>query len=558
MRTFLNIKYSLLAGVLFITACGGGHKEKNEDDTKLFRYNESSGITSLDPAFARGLENIWPVNQLFNGLLQMDNNLYVQPCIAKKWEVSDDGTVYTFYLRNDVYFHDSPVFPNGKGRKVVASDFVHSFLRILDDKVASPGRWIFNNIDRSKRSNNVGFVAENDTVLKIYLKYPFPPFPGLLTMQYCSVVPHEVVEKYGDDFRKNPVGTGPFVFKMWEENVKLILTKNEKYFEKDDEGNSLPYLDAISITFGKDEEVEFFEFIKGNLDFISGLDGSYKQQILDSKGKLKPDYADKIKMLTQPFLNTEYLGFLVDENLEIVKNSPLRKKEVRQAINYGFDRKQMIMYLRNNVGTPATSGFVPKGMASFSEEEVPGYTYNPQKAHELLAKAGYPNGKGMPEIVISTTSQYLDLCEFIQHQLQELGIKLKIDLNPAATHSELVARQGTAFFRKSWVADYPDAENYLALFYSKNFAPDGPNYTHFKNPEFDRLYELAHKTNSEKERYEIYRKMDRIIIEEAPVVPLYYDEVVRFVSPRVQNLGVNPMNLLTLKYVKKIPKEEKK
>lgn len=557
MRISTKIYTYLVLFIFLLVACGEKSNEKGNDDSNLFRYNESSGITSLDPAFARGLENIWPVNQLYNGLLQMDDQLYVQPCIAKKWEVSDDGTVYTFYLRSDVFFHDSPAFPNGRGRKVVASDFVHSFSRIIDEKVASPGRWIFNNIDRSSRSNNLGFVAENDSILRIYLKFPFPPFPGLLTMQYCSVVPHEVIEKFGDDFRKNPVGTGPFKYKMWEENVKLILTKNEKYFEKDDKGITLPYIDAISITFGKDEEVEFFEFMKGNLDFISGLDGSYKQQILDSKGKLKKDYSDKIKMLTQPFLNTEYLGFLVDENLDIVKNSPLHKKEVRQAINYGFDRKQMIMYLRNNVGTPATSGFIPKGMASFSEKEVVGYSYNPQKAHELLAKAGFPNGKGMPEIVLSTTSQYLDLCEFIQHQLQELGIKMRIDLNPAATHSELVARQGINFFRKSWVADYPDAENYLALFYGKNFAPDGPNYTHFKNAEYDRLYELAHKTNSDKERYEIYRKMDRIIIEEAPVVPLYYDEVVRFVNPRVKGLGINPMNLLTLKYVTKSKKEEK-
>ncbi len=545
--------FSAFVLIILVAACGGNKQAKFEDDSLLFRYNESSGITSLDPAFARGLENIWPVNQLFNGLLQMDEELFVQPCIAKKWSVSDDGTEYTFYLRSDVYFHDSPVFKNGKGRKVIAQDFVYSFLRITDDKVASPGRWIFNNIDRSERSNNIGFVAENDSVLKIYLKIPFPPFPGLLTMQYCSVIPHEVVEKYGEDFRKTPIGTGPFKFKMWEENVKLVLVKNENYFEKDEKGKPLPYLEAISITFGKDEEVEFFEFMKGNLDFISGLDGSYKQQILDSKGRLKAEYIEKISMLHQPYLNTEYLGFLINPSVSVNKNSPLLKKEVRQAINYGFDRMQMIQYLRNNVGTPATSGFVPKGMASFDDAKVKGYSYDPEKASALLAKAGYPGGQGMPEIVLSTTAQYLDLCEFIQHQLQALGIKIRIELNPAATHAELVARQGVNFFRKSWIADYPDAENYLALFYSKNWSPNGPNFTHFKSAEYDKLYELAHKTNNEKERYELYQQMDRIIIEEAPIVPLYYDEVVRFVNPRVQGLGVNPMNLLVLKKVKKVP-----
>ncbi|MDG1477711.1 MAG: ABC transporter substrate-binding protein, partial [Vicingaceae bacterium] len=145
---------------------------------------------------------------------------------------------------------------------------------------------------------------------------------------------------------------------------------------------------------------------------------------------------------------------------------------------------------------------------------------------------------------------YVDLCEFIQHQLSEIGMKLKVELTPAVTHRELVARSKLNFFRKSWIADYPDGENYLALFYSKNFTPNGPNYTRFKNEGYDFLYEKAQSETDDSTRYYFYQEMDKIIIEEAPVVTLYYDQVVRLIQKNVTGLGINPVNLLTLKTVK--------
>ena len=540
----------LLPIVILLTACGNNSSTEDASGKKIFRYNESEGITSLDPAFSRNIENIWACNHLYNGLLQMDDKLNIKPCIAKKWEVAEDGKTYTFHLRNDVYFHDHELFPNGKGRKVTAHDFVYSFNRLLDDKVASPGVWIFNNVDFSEKRDFKAFEAINDSTLNIYLTHSFPPFLGILTMQYCSVVAKEIVDHYKHDYRNNPVGTGPFRFKIWDEGNKMVLLKNENYFEKDDKGVRLPYIDGVAITFVKDEEIEFLKFLNGELDFISGREGGNKDEIFTNEGKLKEEYKEKITLLTYPYLNTEYLGFLVDEELDIVKNSPLSKKYIRQAINYGFDRKQMISFLRKNIGSPANSGFIPKGLPSYNPNTVKGYHYDPEKASELLYAAGYPNGKGLPEITLYTTANYIDLCEFIQHQLSEIGIKVKIDLNPAGTHRELVARSKLNFFRKSWIADYPDAENYLALFYSKNFTPHGPNYTHFKSVEFDKLYELAQMETNDEKRYHYYQKMDKILIEEAPIVPLYYDEVVRLIQSNVESLGINPVNLLTLKTVK--------
>lgn len=545
LKTFLIVVITI---ALF--SCGGSGSSDKTVGKKIFRYNESAGITSLDPAFSRNIENIWACNQLYNGLVQMDDKLNIEPCLANRWELSEDGMTYTFYLKNNVFFHDHKLFENAKGRKVVASDFVYSFNRIIDSKVASPGAWVFNNLAFDEQHNYSPFEAVNDTTLKIHLSQPFPPFLGILTMQYCAVVPHEIVEYYKNDYSSNPIGTGPYQFKMWDEGNKMVFVKNKNYFEKDEKGNSLPYIDAVAITFIKDEEVEFLKFLNGDLDFVSGREGSYKEEIFTADGKLKQKYEEQITMLTHPYLNTEYLGILVNDELDIVANSPLKKKLVRQAINYGFDRDQMIAYLRKNIGTPAHSGFIPKGLPSYSEEEVKGYTYNPEKAKELLFAAGFPNGKNLPEITLFTTMGYVDLCEFIQHQLGEIGIKVKVEILQATTQRELVARSKLNFFRKSWIADYPDAENYLALFYSKNFTPHGPNYTQFKNFEFDKLYETAQSETNDSIRYKLYRDMDRILIEEAPVVTLYYDEVVRLIQANVTDLGINPINLLTLKHVK--------
>ncbi len=204
-------------------------------------------------------------------------------------------------------------------------------------------------------------------------------------MQYCSIVAKEAVDFYGNDFRRHPVGTGPFSFVAWEEGQALILKKNDNYFEKDETGKQLPYLDGIKVSFYDSKATEFLEFQQERLDFIDDIDPSFKDEILTKTGNLKDKWKGKIELQKQPYLNIEYLGILVDEQNELVKNSPLKNKKIRQAINYGFDRRKMMLYLRNSIGTPAESGFVPMGLPSFNAAKVNGYTYSPEKAKQLLA-----------------------------------------------------------------------------------------------------------------------------------------------------------------------------
>ncbi|MEE0883333.1 MAG: ABC transporter substrate-binding protein [Bacteroidales bacterium] len=538
-----SFRYYFILSFLAFVLCSCTSENRNAGK-KVFRYNEAANINSLDPAYAKDQAMIWADVQLYNGLVQMDNKLNIMPSIAKSWEVSNDGLEYTFHLRDDVYFHPHQLFKNGK-RRVVAADFVYSLNRIVDAKTMSPGAVFFENVEQI--NGKYSFFAPNDTTFVVRLKQAFSPFLGILTMPYASVVPKEIVNHYKEDFRKHPIGTGPFKFKMWKENVKLVLVKNEDYFEKDSLGKRLPYLDAVAISFIVDKQSVFLEFVKGNIDFISGIDPNYKDEILTRSGKLQPKYKDKINLITQPYLNTEYLGFKMDVNDE---KNPLKDKRVRQAINYGFSREKMIKYMRNNIGYPGEYGIIPVGLAGF-DSTVNSYEYNPEKSKRLLAEAGYPNGEGMQEITLSTTATYLDLCKYIQQQLGLLGIKVKIDVNPPAALREHIAQGKTQWFRGSWIADYPDAENYLSLFYSKNHCPKGSNYTHFSSKEFDKLYEKAILETDYEKRIALYKKMNDIIIEESPIVVLYYDQVLRFVQKNISGFESNPLNLLILKNVNK-------
>lgn len=548
MSVFVNKAFSFfIIAVLLWASCQ--NKSNPQVAKKVFHYNQINPITSLDPAFARNQAIMWAVDHLYNGLIYLDDSLNIIPSLAKRWDISNDGLRYRFYLHDSVYFHDNACFPNGKGRKMIATDVVYSFNRIIDTTVNSSGSWIFK--DRVRDHNP--FEAPDDTTFILHLKKPFRPMLNILTMQYCSVVPHEAVEYYKKDFRKNPVGTGAFVFKKWLENQGLFLIKNNNYWEKDENGATLPYLDGVRVSFMTDRKTAYLEMLRGKLDYMVGIESSVVNELLTPEGELQPKQAGKIQLIKTPYLNSEYLGF----NMALLDQSvpPLSMRKVRQALNYGFDRDLMLRTLRNSMGKPANAGFAPRGLPSFNSPDDPtqpavkGYNYNPDKARQLLAEAGFPNGIGLPIIKLTMNKDYLDICTFIARQWEELGVKTNLDVMETATMREMMVKGTTPFFRGSWIADYPDAESYYTFFYSKNPAP--PNYTRFKNTEYDRLYEASLSENDDALRYNLYHKMDKILVEEAPLIFLFYDESSRFARVGIENLSQNAMNLLPLKNVKK-------
>ena len=528
-------RYGLYLLLFSLSYLYTGCQSKVQEDGKkvVFRYNEHKNIGSLDPAFAKDLADIQAVNQLFNGLVELDDSLQIQPCIAKNWVISEDGKTYLFTLRDDVFFHGNEIF---KPRKVIAFDFEYSFSRLLDPSLSAPGSWVLDQVE--------SFKAIDDQTFEIKLRQAFPPFLGILGMKYCSVVPREAIAYYGTDFRKNPIGTGPFMFKRWEENLKLVFVKNPIYFQKDSEGIPLPYVDAVAITFVPDKLSEFLAFAQGKIDFITGLDASFKDDLLTAEGMLKEKYRKDVKMLKGPYLNTEYLAFYMDSEVPEVQS-----KLIRSAMNHGFDRVKMMTYLRNGIGKPAEGGMIPIGLPGYQRSDK--VTYDPELSRLLISQYKNESGRS-PKITITTTDNYLSFCEYIQRELSDVGLEVSISVTPAATLKTAKANGKLNAFRASWVADYPDAENYMSLFLSSNFAPRGPNYTHFNSKQFDSWYHESQRTNDLEARTILYQKMDSIVMDAAPVIPLFYDEVVRFIHSDVQGLGMNPTNLLDLRTVKKI------
>ena len=609
----------LIALILLPLLFSCGRNTSSDENLKIFKYNESAGILTLDPIYAKDLPHIWACNQIFNGLVAFDDEMNVVPAIAKSWNISDNGMTYTFILRDDVWFHEDECFadktprhqdtktPSNLGdsgtqglgdlektRRVTAHDFVYSFNRVLDRKLNSSGSWIFANVKRQQTTDNgqqtfeYAFNAVNDTVLEIKLTQPFPAFLGILSMSYASVVPYEAVEYYGTEFGRHPVGTGPFKYQYWKEGVKLVFRKNPNYFEVEktprrqdaktprNPGDSvsrrlgdsvtsrLPYLDAISISFIIDKQVAFMEFIKGKFHFMSGIDARYKDELLTRDGQLRSEYEDEIYLIREPYLNTEYLAFFLGDDDTLGKD---RSLALRQAVSYSIDREKMLRYLRNGIGTPGNNGIIPAGLPGYKDAKTPrhqdakilgdsvtrslgdlniGYPYNPKKAEQLLKDnnlIGY-------ELKLYTTQDYIDIAKFVQSALTEIGLNCRVEEMMPAALREKRANGNLPFFRSSWVADYPDAENYLSLFTTNNFTPQGPNYTHYSNERFDELYQRSLTCNDLGERAKIYHEMDSLMMTEAPVVILFYDEVLRFVNKNVEGLGSNPTNMLNLKKVR--------
>jgi len=515
----------------------------NRDERNIFRYNQLDGIETLDPAFAKSLSVMWGVHFIYNTLVEVDTALNIVPSLAGSWDISDDGLRYTFHLRQDVYFQDNAAFPQGKGRRMTAADVVYSFNRIIDPQTAAAGAWIFNGRVRKVHP----FEAPDDSTFVLHLVRPFRPLPEILSMPYCSVVPHEVIKKWGRDFRNHPCGTGPFQLTFWDEGNVLMLQRNPNYWERDARGRRLPYLDGIKITFNETRAMEFLRFRQKELDFMNGIDGSMQDLVLSKKGTLRAEFSKDINLEKKNYLNTEYLGFLLDSSGSAFQNNPLAIRKVRQAINYAIDRQKIVTYFRNGVGLPAVRGFIPPGMPGTEYAPVTGYHYDPQIALSLLKEAGFPQGKGLPPVILSTPDANTDICNFVAGELNDIGIPARVQVMQKGLLRQQMSRSQLPFFKAQWIADYPDAETYLAFFYSRFPAP--PNYTRFKNPLYDQWYEQSLQTNSDSMRFIFYGKMDSLACSFAPVVPLFYDEILHFTQKNVRGLQSNALNMIDLKRV---------
>jgi len=538
-------------GVLLFTVLGlGGCKNVDKKSPQqIFHYNEDVSVTTLDPAFVRSQSENWIVSQIFNGLIDLDAQLQPVPALAKSWEISTDLLTYTFHLRSDVNF----CFVDKQGkvttRKMVASDVAYSLSRIADPATSSPGAWIF--VGKIDSQLNRVFIAPNDSTFVLKLVSPAASLLGLLSTNFGYVVPKEYARLDKSYLARNPVGTGPFYVRRWEDEIKLVMRKNPHYHEKDTQGVPLPYLDAINVTFVKNKQTAFMQFAAGTYDFFNGLEGSFKDELLTDQAMLKPKYAQKMKAIITPFLNTEYVGCYLGDYPG--KTNWLKDVHLRRALFYAVDKQKLVRFFRNGLGDAGDWGVVPPILNVHEKEAITEANAAWQKALAEYQQSSYAKQNNKPEIVLSTTADYLDMMVYLQETWGRLGVKIKVDIQTGGMLRQLRNEGKLMLFRGSWIAAYPDAENFLACYYAPYLSPMGPNYTHFEDAQFDTLYRLIEAGESGQKaslRKQYIQQANQILIDQAPVIPLYYDKSIRLIQPWVQGLENDAANRLVLKRVK--------
>ena len=532
-RRSIQSNVTLILLVIGLSSCSD---QKLDNGSGVLRYNHTNPVPTLDPAFAKSQNSIWASHHIYSTLLDFDSLTRIKNNLTLSHSISDYGLTYTFHLRDSIYFHADECFGSDRTRRLVADDVIYSYRRLLDPAVQSPGSWILKD-----RLADDGMVALDSLTLQMTLREPFAPFLGLLATKYCSVVPFEAVEYYGHTFRSHPVGTGPFRLKRWIEGEVLFLEGNDSYFKGG------PPLDGIKASYITDKKIAFLSLLHGDLDYISGLESTFSQKLLTPYGALLEEHQDHLTLRSVPYLNTEYIGIRMTNT-----ESVLSEKAFRQALNLAIDRVVMLKVLRNTIGYPGVHGIIHPGLENMLSHLPKGYTYQPDRAKELIIQSGYHTTYQNEVITLSTNADYLDIITYVARQWEAIGINVKIDVLESSILRQGMRSESIDCFRASWIADYPDPENFLTLFYGENPAP--PNYTRFQNDEFDTLYRLATKTSDQEVRKKLYAQLDSIIVEEAPVVFLFYDATAIFHSNTLSNVEVNALNLLEVQHLTKIVK----
>jgi len=533
----------------------------------VFRINEVQDFRNLYPLSVTEVVGHRITNQVYQGLVkykQKDLNLI--PCIAKSWKVNEDATKFTFKLRTGVMFHDDECFKDGKGREVTAQDFKYCFTQLCTSDPQNQGFWVFKDrviganeyyqstIDGSPLAEGVsGVKVIDDYTLEINLNYSFSGFLQILSTAFTWVYPEEALDKYGIDMRAHCVGTGPFKVKTVKEGDAVILSRNENYWDTDDHGNRIPYLDAIKFTFLKEKKSELLEFKKGNLDMVFELPIEMIDDVMGELGDATE--SDNFKIQITPALAIHYYGFLHQSDL-------FSNILVRKAFNYAIDRESIVTYTLQGEGRPAIYGIVPPAFKGYDYEAIQGYTFEPEKARMLLAEAGYPNGKDFPSLTLqlnSGGSRNVQIAEVIQKHLKEnLNIDVSLNVMPWAQHLENYETGKALFWRTGWIADYPDPENFLNLLYGAHI-PENlndksyVNSVRYNSPTFDSLFSLALREVDPTRRFELYKEADQVATDDAAIMPIYYYENYRLLQLNVKNFDINPIEYRDLSQVYFVP-----
>ncbi len=538
---------------LLTASCG-----RQELDTLRFAdeqvlYGQTFRIQGFDPAKSGDVVSSKVIARTYEGLLQysyLERPYKVEPMLAAAMpEVSEDGLIYTFKIREGIFFQDNPCFPAGTGRELTAEDFVYSIKRVADIKTASSGYWAFNGriigLDEFRASTEgteptdynapiEGLRALDEHTFQIKLTGPYPQLLWILAMHYSFAVPREAVEHYGDDFVNHPVGTGPFMLHKWKRNYRIEFVRNPKWAETgrvelypsegteenralgllDDAGKQLPFLDRIVKYVVDDPATQWMMFLSGHFSFSEISRDNWDVVITPDKGLVDELKEQKIDLLASPTLDLYYIGFNMDDPV-VGKN-----KKLRQALSCAFNQAEWVR-LHNNQILPVY-GPVPVPLTGSKKNPTP-QAFDLPKAKRLLQEAGYPEGidpaTGRRLVLTMDSAAASDALvrqsnELICSFMNEIGVDLKIHYSNKPAFFKRVQGGETQLFRLSWFADYPDAQNFLQVFYGPN--AHASNRAAYNDPEYNRLYEQMCVMPLSPERDRLCEQMVGLIIEDCP------------------------------------------
>lgn len=571
-----------------------GCTKKTDTNPNFLNLATTQKIKGMDPAGAQDLYSSNEIMRVYEGLLQFHpykRPYELEPLLAAEMPViSKNNLVYTFKIRQGVRFHDNKVFPEGKGRELKAKDFEYSLKRLADPRVQSTGFWLLENrvkgldewrkkyVDSKEAVNYdeevAGIKALDDYTLQIELKQPYPQLLYALAMPYGGAVAREAVEFYKDEFINYAVGTGPFILETYRPAEVLVYKKNPNYWsavfpsegapgdkEKgllEDAGKPLPLVDGINVRVIVEEQPLWLHFLRGEIDSAGIPKDNFGKAVrpVDAAKPLTHDnlaLSDElsqkgIQMTTAVQMDFTYTAF----NTQSKDFPQLRDKRVRQAISLALDDKESIQIFYNGMATSAQTP-VPPGVNGYDPDYVNPYrTGDIEKARKLLAEAGFPGGKGFPALPYDTVSSATSrqMADYASKQLDRIGIKLTIVSSTWPQLLERVQNRQTQLWGIAWGADYPDAENFLQLFYGPNAQPGGMNGSYYQNKEFDRLFEKARILPDSPVRTEMYKKLGRMIGEDTPVVMGLHRIAVGLRHPWIKNAKYDEFAFNRAKYLR--------
>ncbi len=553
-----------LALALILSSCSGGDGSDELPVAKgdrvyggYLRVSENETFQTLYPVAITDATSAFIATQIYDGLVKLNPaNLRVVPAIAEKISVDQTGTKYTFNLRKGVMFQDDECYPGGKGREVKASDFKYSFELLC---TASPDNQNFASTfkDRLQGANECfeatkagkkaevsGIKVIDDYTLELTLLRPSTVFLQIIAQPVCAVVSKEAVEKYGKNIK---TGSGPFIFDAGKSSSeKVVLKRNNNFYGVDTIGNRLPFLDSVIVSIIPSKEKELALFREGKLDMILSLPSESIKEMVETQIADFQSKPPKYLLDNSAEMITQYYTF----NLT---HSPFDNVKVRKAFNMAIDRTKIIdEVLSGQAYGPGVKGITPPTFAQdgYDISKIVGYDFNPNEARRLLAEAGFKDGKGFPPVKIELNlggGKNTNVVVEIQKQLMEnLHVNVDFEVVPYAQKLQDAMLGKPDIIRDAWIADYPSPETFLNLFYGANVptdpnAPSFPNTARYKNPEFDKFYAAGRDSKSKDSAMANFMRAEQILMNDAPIMVLWYEGNYRLTQWRVKNCFTNSM-----------------